>query len=237
VSTESTLDAVLKASPGLKEMAPKKGGRKVKEKPEAPAIPPEALRDAQQLYIRYTPIERISQVTGISCQALQELVYNGKKGWKVQRELLQKEKDEEVRAGILGQLKMVVKGNLDLIQLGMMNYARECKESGQAPTLQETELLTRMFERLNKSKSLEEINAAGEKGLGITPEEVIRELARDPYMRQALEGNFQARPLDTPEAGIPDAAGADKVQTEEVIPATYDREQDSFNARLPERSN
>lgn len=209
-------------SPTLRALAPKvKKKKKPKLSPEVVTAEANAMLDAKALYMRFVPVTKISQVTGISISRISKEVYS-EGGWKTQRDVVQAEVNEAIKQSLLVRLKRTAETNLELIEAGLQSFKEECVKFSAAPTLEETELLVRVFEKLNRAKSIEEDTAGAAKEMGsLMPSEILKAFADDPYMGHALA---EAKSL-------PAANSEGEVEALDA-PELEDREQSNFDSDI-----
>lgn len=180
-----------------------------------------ALSDAQALYMRFAPLNKIVQITGLPAPLITRAIY-AENGWKAQRDIIQKEVNEAVKENLLKQLKAVTKLNLDLIAAGLKGFRDSCLRYQQAPTLDEADLLSRIFERLNRAKMTEEdIGDAARHAEGLDPAAIVKAFADDPYLKHAI-GSDGAAALPAPE-DEPDQFD---------MPEARDYEQERFDSNI-----
>lgn len=144
------------------------------------------LGDCKALYMRYVPITEIVKITGVPLKNLKRAI-NRRNGWSSQRESMQAEINEAIKQDLLSQIKSVCKTNIELIQIGLERIMEAHRKAETAPDLDEVEVLSKVFERMGRTKSWEEGAKTGREAIkSLTPEEVIQAFATDPYLRVAI---------------------------------------------------
>ena len=166
-----------------------------------------AIFEAQALYMRYVPLSRISAETGVTNYILKQQIYR-QGGWKEQREQIHKDISEQVKVASLSQLRKAAGISLHLITLSLEKVARECADTGEAPDLHEADVIAGIFSKLHKAKVVEEMDEDEKKKIGLSPNEVLKALGSDPYLRKAIaihaEPEAAVDPADEEEDAGPD---------------------------------
>lgn len=146
------------------------------------SISEKSLLDAQSLYYRYTPISKISEITGIPVAFVRGCVYRPG-GWKEHRDLMSQELTDEVRESELKLLREIIPINLELIKSGLENF----KNMGLAPDLETTELLAKIYNKVHNAKIAEEYTENRDEQESLTPEQVMEALAGDPFLLASIK--------------------------------------------------
>jgi hypothetical protein len=188
-----------------------------------------SVEDCKALYMRYVPTAKISEVTGVPIAEI-EKANKRKNGWAAQRNLMQGEINEAIKQDLLNQIKSVCKTNIELIEAGLTKLLENFKFTQVAPSLEEVEILSKIFERLGRSKSWEEGSKTGYAELkSLSPQEVLRAFADDPYLKHALSAPQE-------QVALPAPVKVEVIDASFDVPEVKDYEQSRYDTDVQQHS-
>lgn len=161
------------------------------------SIDREKLMTAFSYYMRYMPLHKIADNTGLSQTFLETLIFE-KDGWKEQRAIAYKEATATIRMLSMAKLKETIATGLDLVNSSLKSLKQECDAANQAPSLIEAERIAGILLKLYKAQLIDGAKGEDEKQKAaetLPPSAIIEALGSDPYIQEAMK-NLTAPPSE-----------------------------------------
>lgn len=167
---------------------------KPEDLPRWELIDRERVMAAFSLFMRYVPIAKIVDETGLDQHFLEMMIFEAN-GWKQQRAIAYKEATDTIRMLSMAKLKETISTGLELVNMSFKALKQECDANNQAPSLIEAERISGVLLKLYKAQLIDSAKGDDEQKKAaetLPPDAIMSAFASDPYIRTALQNLMES---------------------------------------------